>query len=365
MGSTSDQLRVKIIAAYAECKTYKGAARKLGVSRNVVKHWVMRFKSTGGLARQSGSGGSRAISNAAALQALELLQQNRGGGSNGVAQELHSRGFTDHQVHRTTVVRAAKGMAKVLGTPIQAVRGKPRKMLTQDNKQKRLNFAKANIARDWKTVMFTDRKRFQFSYPGTPLSPVSWVRKGLCRQAVMVNHPLSLNVYAGITIHGVTRCHVVAGTSRSKTRYCNRAGVAARNITSSEYKNVLKSTLLPEGDAMFAKAGIRHWVYQQDNDPCHKCATSIIKKHNEQASTCIELLDSWPPNSPDLNPIENLWSYVESRVLKQGCKNFTDFQQTVLAEMVAVPKDILAHYYNSMPKRMRQVIEKDGEKTHY
>lgn len=163
MGCTPEKLRFKILLAWENHKTYRGAARKVGVSPKVVKHWVQRFKSTGELKRRPGSGRPRAMSTAAAEKALELLQSNRTGGSKGVAQELHSRGITAHQVHRTTVVRAAKSMAKASGTTIQAVRGKPRKMLTDINKQKRLEFAKHNRSRDWRNVMFTDRKRFHFA----------------------------------------------------------------------------------------------------------------------------------------------------------------------------------------------------------
>jgi hypothetical protein len=106
-------------------------------------------------------------------------------------------------------------------------------------------------------------------------------------------------------------------------------------------------------------------VFQQDNDPCHKGAASIVREHNKQASTCIELLDNWPPNSPDLNPIENMWSYVEARVLRKGCKTFSEFQETVLAEMAAVPNNVIAHYVDSMPRRIREVMKNDGDKTHY
>ena len=44
------------------------------------------------------------------------------------------------------------------------------------------------------------------------------VRRGSTRQAATVNHPQCVNVYAGITKYGVTKLHVVAGSSKHKTK---------------------------------------------------------------------------------------------------------------------------------------------------
>ena len=84
---------------------------------------------------------------------------------------------------------------------------------------------------------------------------MTWVRKGKKSEAPTVNHPMTLNVYTGITKYGVTACHVVAGTSKQTSRFKNRKGVAAHNITSQEYKAVMKDTLLPQGAQLFKRTG--------------------------------------------------------------------------------------------------------------
>ena len=53
-------------------------------------------------------------------------------------------------------------------------------------------------------------------------------------------------------------------------------------------------------------------VFQQDNAPTHKA--SIIKNFFRENEW--EVLD-WPPYSPDLNIIENLWAIVKKRLAKQ------------------------------------------------
>ena len=148
--------------------------------------------------------------------------------------------------------------------------------------KKRLEFCKANLTRCWDSVTFTDRKKFHFTYPGTKVQPVSWLLDGAPREARSVNHALVVNVYAGITRHGVTQFHEVAGTSKHESTYKNKKGKGARNITSSEYGNVVKATLLPEGRRIFSTQGVSTWLLQQDNDPTHKAAIPVVEGWNAQ-----------------------------------------------------------------------------------
>jgi hypothetical protein len=282
-----------------------------------------------------------------------------------VAQQLQNLGITAKKVHKTTVIRAAKKLAKSKSTPIIAVRGKPAKRLTIATKQKRLAFARANKSRSWANVMFTDRKKFLFSYPGAKVKPVAWVHKGSRGQAHAVNHPQVCNIYAGLCKHGITKCHFVAGTSKQQVPYKNKKKKEAKNITMEEYTVVVKSTLLPEGTRVFTTQGVSRWVLQQDNDPTHTVAIPAVASWNSSHGSSIEVLQNWPPNSPDLSPIENVWSYVQGKVNALGCTSYEQFKQAVVDQLKAVPKSMIINLFNSMPKRMAKVIESGGDKTGY
>ncbi len=79
-----------------------------------------------------------------------------------------------------------------------------------------------------------------------------------------------------------------------------------------KYVDTLKEYLLPNANKIYGKG---NWRFQQDNAPCHKAY--YVK--DWLGANNIRML-AHPPQSPDLNPIENVWgimkSYVEKKTLK-------------------------------------------------
>lgn len=346
--------------------SYRRVAKKLDVDWRTVKRWVERQASSGSLKQKPGQGRKCMVDESTSRQAVDMLLSNKFTGAKHVAQELHKAGRTSRVLHPTTVTRHAKKVGDVDGTEIMAKFGKPVKELTPTNKAKRVKFCKDNVRRNWANVMITDRKKFLFKYPGVSVKPCTWVRRGEMRKCPQVNNPSHVNMYAGITQYGVTKPHFVAGTTGMTTTFTSQAGRLARNITINEYENVVATTLLPEGARIFGTQGISQWVLQQDNDPTHnKGSLRAVDKYKKQFKNAPQILPNWPPNSPDLSPIENAWGIVQARLDARGCKTFAEFKDALREEWAKLEKSTYTNLMRSLKGRVSKCIEMEGEKIGY
>lgn len=366
MPATPVSSRWVIIHEWKQSHSIKEVAAKAGVSQKACRLWVSRYQLTGDVEEKQRSGRPSALNAAARQAALDLLLANQVGGARAVAKELKGKGMTARVVSKQTIIRAARLAAHSQGMKrLKALRGKPKKELSAATRCKRLEFCQQHKKTSWGSVMFTDRKKFAFSYPGSKVHPVTWVVNGGERRANAVNHASVVNVYAGFTRFGMTKLHVVAGTTGHKTTFANKKGVVARNITASEYQAVLEQTLLPEGRRLFSTQGISSWVLQQDNDPTHKRAPDIVKQYNQKHHCSIRVLANWPPSSPDLSLIENIWSFLQSKLDSLGCQTFQAFKDALVREAKLINTVFSQKLFDGMPMRVKDCLKRQGDLTRH
>jgi transposase len=128
-------------------------------------------------------------------------------------------------------------------------------------------------------------------------------------------------------------------------------------MNSTDYQKVLQENLLP-----FLHSRSAHFIFQQDG-------ASIHTSNNEKTGTLpwlqrnnVETMP-WPARSCDLNPIENLWGIV-SREIYGGGKQYNTVQELkseILRSWSNISLQTCANLVNSMPNRLKDVLESQGK----
>ncbi len=176
-------------------------------------------------------------------------------------------------------------------------------------RQRRLTWAKEKknwTVAQWSKVLFSDESKFCISFGNQ--GPRVWRKGGEAHSPSClkssVKFPQSVMIWGAMSSAGVgSLCFL-------KT-----------NVTAPVYQDILEHFMLPSADQLFKYAD---WIFQQDLAPAHtaKSTKSWLNDH------AVGVLD-WPANSPDVSPIENLWSIVKRKMRNKRPKNADELKATV------------------------------------
>lgn len=86
------------------------------------------------------------------------------------------------------------------------------------------------------------------------------------------------------------------------------------------YKDILKHHMEPNADDNMPLS----YTFQQDNDPKH--TSRVVKQCLSE--TIVNVME-WPPQNPDLNPIEHLWGDVKNAKSQQKFGSFNELWTVV------------------------------------
>lgn len=120
-----------------------------------------------------------------------------------------------------------------------------------------------------------------------------------------------------------------------------------KNIDSLEYVNVLKENLEESTNMM----NLPVYTFQQDNASPHKSKFT----RNWFQRNGIDVM-SWPAQSPDLNPIENIWE-KKQKVNKRSPKLIPELKGATIEEWYNFPRDSLKKPAESFYKRASLCFE--------
>ena len=86
-------------------------------------------------------------------------------------------------------------------------------------------------------------------------------------------------------------------------------------------------------------------MFQQDVAPCH--SAKLVKTWLKDCG--INFIEDCPGNSPDLNPIENLWQLVKHGLQGQDVSSLPKLEKEIRAIWDTIPTQKIHDLVKSMP----------------
>ncbi len=125
------------------------------------------------------------------------------------------------------------------------------------------------------------------------------------------------------------------------------------NVDSCEYQRILS--------VAFPVICSSRTLFQHDGAPAHRSrSTSDFLRRK-----AVRLLPDWPPQSPDLNIIENMWDELKRRISFFKPITLDELWEVAQREWKAIPNESICKLYDSMPRRVSAVLKNKGGNTKY
>lgn len=312
-------------------------ARNMGMPKTTVYTILKNFQLRGTVVSPKPTGRPQKLTPRDKREIVKLLSKNRSMSLAQITREMTVK------VSYNTVRKAIRS----LGYNNRIAAKKP--FLSVGHKITRLQFAREHVhwsASDWKYVIWTDESTFEI---GKRSRQVKVWRRSYeryswdCLAPTFKSGRTSVMVWGAFT--GFDICPLVIMDIDKRT---------ANDFVEVVYESRLSGFYFMHKDRS-------RLILMEDGAPVHRSKLPRLWREAHG----ISKLD-WPPNSPDLNPIENLWKIVKDSVQKEALpKNREELIETIQRAWEGVSEEILGTLISSMPCRLKAVIKAQGGHTRW
>ena len=331
----TEEQRVSVISMSAKGLSNRAIGKKMKVSHQSIGRILQRWNTDGLVKDRKRSGRRRKTDTRTDLRMVRIAKKDRS-----ITTEEIRKNIGAQVCSRTISNRLKEG-----GLKSRIATKKP--LISEINRKKRLEWCKAHqhwTYEQWSKVLFSDESPFSVR---CKRARRIWVtpKEGLSYKncQATVKHGKKINVWGCFAADGVGNLCQVNGILEQK-----------------QYRDILLKHMIPSAGKLFDVANGEKWIFQQDNDPKHTADLTEEWFYGFR----VTVLD-WPAQSPDLNPIENLWSELDRRLKDRKTNTKEDLFRVLEEGWNNLPKEYLKKLVESMPRRIKACIKNKGFATKY
>lgn len=303
-------------------------------TKNTVRKWINRFMELDNVEKMKPPGRPRITTPEQDQEIVQYLRENTFSTATRAAA-LHAVPYCT----ATRRIRKSEIRNRIASNEIE---------LTRRHRNERIRFAQYMLnvftAANFEKIIFTDEKTFLSDKNGR----------------IRVYRPKGERYSEQYVVKTSRSGHVSAGY----WGWISFAGPGeivptGSNFNSVEYVSVLDEVAFPSIRAQFGD--LNNIVYQHDNAPWH--TAHIVRDHLRVNN--VEVLN-WPARSPDLNPIELVWAYMEntrSPLIQRNHHGLDTYVFNKWEDLRNKP-EFFQNLYNGFRERLEYVIENDGRIYH-
>ena len=295
-----------------------------GIPRRTVSRTLSKLRQGLSLERKKGSGRPKLINSNDRRRLIQLAKKNNTSSARELQTEMVKRGSP------SVAPRTIRSYLNRAGYFSLVPKTQP--LLTPTHKLNRVKWCKDHQKTRWSQWVFSDESRFELFR----------CRAGRwAKERPRIGKPKfspSLMIWGAISLRGKSILVKVRGS-----------------IDSIKYQEIL-TVAEPSIKQLYP----RSFTFQQDGASSHTSKSTLNWFEANQWK-----VSPWPANSPDLNPIENVWGLMKKEVEKKNPEDLDSLEEIIQEVWDGLTLDYIKSLIKSMPNRLQRCIDLQGDVTGY